>query len=237
MGTKIKEADFIQVQLALLITISAYAEKVKAGYYSFPDFRDCCPICHAEGCAVRIGYYHRNVFDLQNNNSRKNDIIRIPVARYLCRKKGKTDHRTFSLLPDTLIPYYAITIDTFIFIIQQILLNNQSTDKALQSIDRVFPGEVMLSEKTLSRCYILFKQARLKLLLFFRKNRSKPWTPPDGEFYTEIELLHFILEFSIQDISKLKSNACKLSQFYYFEQGTHIKNAHFLFGTAAQFRK
>lgn len=235
MGAKIKEADFIQVQLALLITISAYAEKVKAGNYTFPDFRDCCPICHAEGCAVRIGYYHRNVFDLSNNNSHENDIIRIPVARYICRRKGKTGHRTFSLLPDTLIPYYSITIDALIFIILQILLNNYSFDKALECIDKVSP-ETMISENTLRRYYILFKQARLKLILFFRKHKHRQWVPPDCEYYKDIDLIYFIMGFSAQAAREIKSNACKLSQFYYSEEGAYINNAHFLFGTAFQFR-
>ncbi len=221
----------------MLITISAYTEKVKAGKYTFPDFHECCPICHGKGCAVRIGYYYRNAIQIQEK-AWENFLHKIPVARFQCRRirKPKYKHRTFSLLPDNLIPYYPYTIDTLIFTILQILLNN-STDKALESIDKVSPEEMLLSEKTLNRFLNIFHKARLKLILFSRKRRNKNNTFPDLENYTEIEILHFIMEFSDLCFSDVSSNARKLSLFYYSEEGSYINNAHFLFGTAYQFRK
>ena len=141
--------------------------------------------------------------------------------------KAKTKHRTFSLLPDNLIPYYSYTIDTLIFIILQIFLNSNSIDKALGKIDEVSPEAILLSEKTLNRCLDLFHQARLKLILFFRKRRKNSIPFPALENYTEIDILHFII----------KSNARKLSLLYYSEEGSYMKNARFLFGTACQFRK
>jgi hypothetical protein len=222
-------------------------EKVKAGKFTFPDFHDCCPICHSRKCAVRIGYYYRNVIQIQEKTE-ENYQQRIPVARFLCReiKKPKYKHRTFSLLPDNLIPYYSYTIDTLIFIILQILLNNDSTDnnpsdfkpidKALENIDKVSPEDILLSEGILWRCLNLFHQARLKLILFSRKKWNKHTPFPGLENFTDFEILHFIMEFSLVKISKIKSNAGKFSLFYYFEEGSYTKNARFLFGTAYQFR-
>lgn len=231
----------------LLITISAYAEKVKAGKFTFPDFHNCCPICHGEECAVRIGYYYRNVIQIQENEE-SNYQERISVARYLCKKKNKpkVKNRTFSLLPDNLIPYYSYTIDTLIYIILQILLNDDSADnnpsdnypidKALENIDKVSPEETLLSEGILNRCLNIFRQARLKLILYSSKKQSKHNPFPDLENLSEIDVLYFIIKFSIPGFPKIKSNANKLSLYYYFEEGSYIKNAHFLFGTAYQFR-
>lgn len=149
------------------------------------------------------------------------------------------------MLPDNLIPYYPYTIDTLLFIIQQILLNiTQSNDdpselkpidKALESIDKVIPEELLLSERMLNHCLNIFHQTRLKLILFFRKNKNNNFS--DLEDRTEIDLLHIIMEFSLPGIPDIKSNACKLSLYYYFQEGSYMKNAYFLFGTAHQFRK
>lgn len=117
------------------------------------------------------------------------------------------------------------------------MLNSNSIDRALENLDKVSPEEILLSEKTLKRCLNLFHQARLKLILFFRKKRKNSIPFPAIENYTEIEILHFIMGFSIRNISSVKSNACNLSLLYYFEEGSYMNNARFLFGAAYQFRK
>jgi hypothetical protein len=46
-------------------------------------------------------------------------ILRIPVARYLCTgvNKPKHTHKTFSLLPDNLIPYNRLSIVLVVYIL------------------------------------------------------------------------------------------------------------------------
>lgn len=141
------------------------------------------------------------------------------------------------MLPDVLIPYYAFTIDTLLFIVLQILLNHHFIDKALRIIDSVFPEDILLSEKTLSRCCKIFDQTRLKLLLFFQRKDNNHRAPPDLESLTEIDILYFIMSFKGKSEYDSKSNACRLSYFYYSQECSFIKNAHFLFGTASQFRR
>ncbi len=186
---------------------------------------------------MRIGYYYRWVVHLQDDIAGCY-ILRIPIARYLCREKQKRKHRhrTFSLLPDTLIPFYAITIDTLVFIMSLLLIESYSPGKALNSLDAVSPEDILFSKKSLLRYSALFEQTRIKLILFFQKPGSKNRGPPGIESFTRPEILDFIIHYSREKQSDIQSNACNLSRFYYSRQGTYMKNAHFLFGTAAQFR-
>lgn len=78
-------------------------KKVEVGIFEFPDYFHKCPICGGTGCAVKIGFYYRHVFDYESKRK-----IKIPVQRYICRRKNKPpakSHRTFSLLPWNCIPY------------------------------------------------------------------------------------------------------------------------------------
>lgn len=167
--------------------------------------------------------------------------MRIPIARYLCREKEKRGikHRTFSLLPDILIPYYAVTIDTMLLILQLLFANNNYVDKTLEKIDSISPGDILLSDKMLYNIRNLFDQTRLKLLMFIKINQEKDWAPPDIETYNQAEILNFIMNFKPQKMSDIEngSSSYQLSVFYYSQNGTYMKNSHFLFGTAFQFRK
>ncbi len=163
--------------------------------------------------------------------------MRIPIARYLCREKQKrkNSHRTFSLLPDTLIPFYAITIDTLIYILNLLLIKNCSHSETLNSLDAVSPGDILFSKESLLRYVSLFEQARIKLILFFRETGNKNRGSPGIESFTSLEMLQFVIHYACEKKSGSQSNACSLSQFYYSREGTYMKNARFLFGTASQF--
>jgi len=61
-----------------------------------------CPLCGKEHCYREITPYWRYAIELFPSFEKE----RIPIARFLCRKKGLT----FSLLPMQLIPYFQYTV-------------------------------------------------------------------------------------------------------------------------------
>jgi len=61
-----------------------------------------CPICSDTGCYRQITPYFRYAIDLFPQLKKE----KVPIARFLCRKK----RRTFSLLPIQLIPYFQYTV-------------------------------------------------------------------------------------------------------------------------------
>lgn len=234
---KFTRADFfIQIYFSIYNSLSIYTEKVQAGKFNFPTFSECCPLCHGKDCAVRIGYYYRTVIHLGNTID-ESFVQEIPVARYLCREKQKRkhSHKTFSLLPDTLIPNYSITIDTLIFILQLLLNNNYTSYETFKNIDFVSPGDILFSEESLLRYCALFNQTRIKLILFFQRTDRNYRAPPDIESFTSADMLRFVIDFIHKKRQSLHGNAWSLSHLYYIRNGAYVKNAHFLFGTASQF--
>jgi hypothetical protein len=84
-----------------------------SGKWTFPSYSKCCPICKGKHCAIRIGFYFRYAYD-----SVSGTIILLPIARYLCQRKGKAPknaHKTFSLLPAQLVPYCLYDIPSLVF--------------------------------------------------------------------------------------------------------------------------
>ena len=61
-----------------------------------------CPICEGEDCYRPIAPYWRYAIELSPEFKKE----RIPIARFLCRKRRKS----FSLLPIQLIPYFQYTV-------------------------------------------------------------------------------------------------------------------------------
>lgn len=61
-----------------------------------------CPICGGEDCYRPMLPYWRDAIELFPGFEKR----RIPIARFLCRKRRKT----FSLLPIQLIPYFQYTV-------------------------------------------------------------------------------------------------------------------------------
>jgi hypothetical protein len=61
-----------------------------------------CPICNGTDCYRQITSYFRYAIDLFPQLKKE----KVPIARFLCRKK----RQTFSLLPIQLIPYFQYTV-------------------------------------------------------------------------------------------------------------------------------
>lgn len=86
-------------------TIWEYKESFLSGRIDFSSsIGPKCPLCGGLHCYRQISPYLRYAVELFPEFKKK----RIPVARFLCRKTGKT----FSLLPIQLIPYFQYTVDT-----------------------------------------------------------------------------------------------------------------------------
>lgn len=84
-------------------TIWEYKAAFLSGHIDFISFiGPTCPICGARNCYRQISPYFRYAIDLFPQLKKE----KIPIARFLCRKK----RQTFSLLPIQLIPYFQYTV-------------------------------------------------------------------------------------------------------------------------------
>lgn len=109
----------MQISYNIYISISTYLNIASNNNWIFPNFNKKCPICGGKDCCVRIGFYYRYIYDSESHK-----LLYIPVARYLCRRKNKNfknkkAHKTFSLLPSTIIPYHKYDIPAAIFIAEK----------------------------------------------------------------------------------------------------------------------
>ncbi len=90
------------------ITLEVYARRGKAN--DFPII-ECCPSCRAKNRLLRHGFYERNAMDDEV-------CYRILICRLKCPDCGKT----FSILPDFLLPYFQHTLAFMIRILLRIWL-------------------------------------------------------------------------------------------------------------------
>lgn len=146
------------------IDLSEYNTLVSDGKWNFRDFSDKCPICGSPNCAVRIGYYYRWVFAFK-----KSKLIRIPVARYLCRRKNraksklKSSHKTFSLLPSQCIPYHLYDVDSLIFMALLYFIQKKSLlDIAIEFA--ALSDSALITASMVLKYLLLFKIAHNKLI-------------------------------------------------------------------------
>jgi len=149
------------------------------------------------------------------------------------KKQPKQKHRTFSLIPDTLIPYRRFSIDLLMFILQLLIIEKFSSVETLNKIDSYSPDACIVSGVTLAHLLILFEQTRIKLILFFQQFQDR--APPDPSFFTTEDTLHFLMKYSSPQTESPHCAAYYLSLEYYNQNGSYLKNARFLFGTASQF--
>jgi hypothetical protein len=206
-----------------------YYSLVQAEKWVFPDFSDCCPICHGRDCAVRIGFYYRTAFDIFLMVY----ITDLPIARYKCQRKRKplVKDLTFSLLPHCLIPYLKPTIPSFMDIIYDKYHHKKSTEKILDKLYmRIAVNSFNLSARSLLRYYQLFHQTVIKIKLAWKENIFKP--PPDFPYLTMHQITEYIQNYPGTDN---RPSALVMSDYYYQQQNGYFNNAQFLFGTAYQF--
>lgn len=96
------------------ISLEEYAKRGKMN--NFPIF-DKCPNCHciASGNLHRHGYYWRYAIT--------DDVVfEIPICRLICLSCKKT----FSIIPDLLIPYFQHSLDLILKRMEQFLQNKKT---------------------------------------------------------------------------------------------------------------
>jgi len=162
--------------------------------------------------------------------------ICIPVARYKCKGVNKRQKRnkTFSLLPDTLIPYNRISIILMMYILQ-LLITADNIVCVLDKIDAISPGDIFISEKMTAHLFTIIEQTRIKLIIFFKHGDNVDRAPPDFHASTVKEIIAYLLNYPAPDNEHRLKGVYHLSVHYYKAQGEYRKNARFLFGTASRF--
>jgi hypothetical protein len=122
-----------------------------------------------------------------------------------------------------------------IHILQLLLKKYQSTAETLAAIDSISPEDFLISEKTLTHLLNIFKQTRIKLILFFQQYPAISRAPPDFDSFTNEDTISFLVDYSAPFEESPQCGAYYLSALYYKTNGAYHKNARFLFGSASQF--
>lgn len=180
-------------------------------------------------CCVRIGYYYRYVLSLEMGS-----ILLVPIARYLCKRKKKPKHkdRTFSLLPDCLIPYVQPTIQTLMRVMENKVVKEQPDREIVAMFYSViYETRLNLSTGTLIQYYALFEQTAQKIKTLLReleKEDHRMKVP-----HTHVEVYEYMAAFNDPQYG-CGPQSC--AQWYDESLGGYKNNAYFLFGTASQFR-
>ena len=178
---------------------------------------------------MRIGYYYRHVLSLELGF-----ILLVPIARYLCKKKRKPklNDRTFSLLPDCLIPYVQPTIQTLMRVMEtKILEEHPDREIVTMFYSVIYETRLNLSTGTLIHYYELFEQTAQKIRTFLReleKDDRRIQVP-----HTSVDVYEYMEAFKSPQYGR-GPESC--DRWYYESLGGYKNNAYFLFGTASQFR-
>ncbi|MEA1912197.1 MAG: hypothetical protein U9N32_11085 [Spirochaetota bacterium] len=219
----------IQIKYVITVSISDYSTRVLSREWEFPSFSSECPICGGSKCCVRIGYYYRNVLSLEEEA-----LLLIPIARYLCKRKNKPkiEDKTFSLLPDCLIPYMHPTIDTLMQVILNKLIKKKSDEEIVsQFYFRIYDAGLNLASETLRTYYELFEQTAQKIKTFLREREKDDY--PGQSPHTLIDVYWFLSKFKDPQYGK---GVMSCALWYHESLGGYRNNAYFLFGTPYQFR-
>lgn len=200
----------------------------------FPDFKAQCPLCGGKNCAVFLGYYYRTQVVIAW-------IIwyHFPIRRFRCRRKGphQPTHRTFSLLPHWLVPYYQHGLG---MILEAIRLHRQHGNHFTQTKDafseRGQNTDLPLENQQIRNFIRLLVKAFHQLCAV---PELKPQLHQTGCFYPH-DPLASVLEFSAHYQSPRSYHpgipkAEKLSPdfFYHWQDGDYFPRQ-FLFGTPSQ---
>jgi len=207
----------MQIPYKTGLEISEYDREQKEGIWKGPSYRDRCPVCGRKNCAVKHGCYYRCAFD-ENGNMIKG----LKIQRWKCTRKAK-EVRTFSVLPDQLVPYSKYPVRTVTGILSRWRRYGGDIGKALETafknIEEISDELLDTGEGQVYRFIKLFERARDKYIIWKKLPRS----------------------YSLESFIKLCSlnnyyHAEVLSMSYYAGNGGYINNSQFLFGRASQFR-
>ena len=204
--------------------------------WDFPDYRTCCPLCRGENCAVRIGFYYRKKVIVEYKIYEN-----VPIARWLCQRKGpgKSQHKTFSLLPFPLIPYHRHGLNLIVDTVNFHHHHGASLEQTKSFISsNGVDTDIPLENNHIHNFNNIFSQALLKLSaiaeLKQRISQASYWdsSDPIGT------MLNFIAGYqscfaTTQPLHTSKAEQLALDFLYHFQTDDYFQR-HFLFGTPSQ---
>ena len=228
--------QLIQILIKTRETLSKYYGKVKGSVLDLLliieleiDIMGHCPLCGGSNCPQFIGYYYRQVIDEEGRHYKD-----FPIARYKCTSTGKT----FSLLPYQLAPYTRHCIPLIIKILKLRHIEGLSIYELQNSIATLGQEDILtIAVNQINR----FKKIVIEAV---NKIRACGYYPEFDEKVkdktTDKDIVSSFIEFA-QWFECLKSESvikgpCGLNYDFYAFGGGYYHNAHFLFGTASQFR-
>jgi hypothetical protein len=181
-----------------------------------------CPICKDLDCYRPMVPYWRYAIELFPEFKKE----RIPIARFLCRKR----HKTFSLLPIQLIPYFQYTVGA---VMETLLLGmgcwqmgQKGFHGASVKVDEVDPGSLLTP--WLIACWLV------AVVQGFRRGHAalRPYYHLDGIQSSGAwkEASAYFAAFGLRP--KVDSLSLLMDLVYHYSQRT----GQFLFGTPSQHR-
>jgi hypothetical protein len=232
----------VQIPLYTKETLSEYYEKVKGekrDIFSilelFLDVYSSCPICGGKDCARFFKYYTREVVD-ENGKFYKD----FPIAQFICNRKGnniKVGHKTFSLLPYQLIPYRKYSIYFTIESCKSRNKEGKSINGVLDHLAGIAEDDLSINGNQILRMDTLIEEAIDKILAsgYYPEFDTTLHQHSSGEGRIK-NFIEYAEGFEcLKGICDIKG-PCALGYDFYLSGGGYYKNAHFLFGTASQFR-
>ncbi len=168
----------IQIKFHLDIPISEYKQQILTGKFALPDFSERCPLCGAKDCACFLGFYQR---DTENSfkNEKEDDV---PIIRFECQRVNPVPwgtHKTFSLLPDTFIPYKRRDMETIHRIVRIYVQNGRSLTETAGELTIQFglPVDIYFSTASIWRYVRLFETAQTRYKAFGEERllEDMPW--------------------------------------------------------------
>jgi len=199
------------------------------------DFKIHCPICGGEDCARFIEYYYREVIGEDGRY-----YNRFPIARYVCRRKGKTKvkDKTFSLLPYQLVPYSKYCIAFIIRLLELRHIEGYSLYGLQDHVAGIGQEDILsISADQLTGFKQLVMEAmeKIKATGYYKEFEEKVKDKTSaGAFITGF--IEFAAGFECSKVLPLIRGPCGLGYDFYLNSGGYLSNARFLFGTPSQFR-
>ena len=208
----------MQILYTIKVKVSEYCWMVQQGIWKFPILKKRCPACHKSGCTMGHGYYKRWGYD-ENNH-----LIRIKIKRYLCRNNASRGLRpaTISLLLDSLAPYKKYSLIIMSYCVAQWKDIGMKINQALENLWRGEYIEDSLQNLEASQVYQFIKLFGAAFHKYRISRKDEECSLEDFIGYCRMNNYHGAEVVALE---------------YYEANGGWMRNSHFLFGVASQFRK
>lgn len=174
--------------------------------------KSICEICHTECGFIKNGGYFRTVIDGFSKYKKR-------IQRYLCKlEAAKGKMRTFSVLPESFIPYHRYTLE-FIMIVMPIILSESLTrEEQLNKISQIFPANSQIHNLESSHI------SHFKAIFHTAMNRYQALTGKG--IRTVSDFFYHCQNF----VYKQRRSWLAITEYFY------LTFSRFLFGTASQHR-